>query len=708
MANQNSINKADYLTGTANQINMTAVGSPQTASLSSTLVMPGTCTLNADPTTGLQAATKQYVDAVAALGVEFKASVVCATTGALTATYANGTAGVGATLTNAGAMAAFSTDGITPAAGSRILVKNQASTFENGIYTLTVAGDGVTNWVMTRAVDFDTPAEIQPGAFVAVDSGTTLANNSFLQSSTVTAVGVDAITFSQFTYGTTFPSMIVTGNLRNDALTASRVVTTDSSKNLTSSSMTSADLPYAVLQNGAAVYALDTGAADAYVVTLSPAPAAYVTGMAIMMKAANANTTTSTINVNGLGAVTIKKGVSTNLAANDILTGQMCSLVYDGTNFQLNPPPSTGTGSVTSVGVTSDTLTVTNTPITTSGNIDIELPTSMYGNNLIINGDFQVWQRGAGGSYAANTITVGTWNVADRWKIAVYASSSAYVSQQAGSLTNTYCARVGRTNGNSDTSAILLYTNLFPDMVRGTASNYLTITFKARCGANYSPTASALGMTVYTGTSTSDQDGHNGAYTGTATVINSNVTLTTSWQTFTLTSAAAIGSTVTQICVNPSMTPTGTAGAADYFEITDVQLEIGALATAFERKTFNEQLALCRKYYIKSFLYTTSPAQSVGIDTGEFIWAALQAGSGSFNQSPMYVFPTQMRTTPTITLYNPAAANAQMRNEASAQDGSSTNTDNLTAQGFTVNGNNSATTSITFQYGIHFQAEAEL
>ena len=372
MADQNSINKADYLSGTANQLNVTADGAPQTVSLSSTLVMPGTCTLNADPVTALQAATKQYVDAIAALGLEFKASVVCASTTALTVTYANGTAGVGATLTNAGAMAAIQLDGISPTVGQRVLIKNQAAPAQNGVYTVTTVGSGAVNWVLTRATDYDTAAEMQPGSFVAVDQGTTQAVTSFLQTSTVVTVGTDAVSFTQFTYGTTFPSLIVTGNLRNDALTASRVTVTDGSKNLASSSMAAADLPYSVLQNGAAVYALDTGAADAYVVTLSPVPAAYVTGMAIMMKAANANTTTSTINVNGLGPITIKKGVSTNLAANDILAGQMCSLVYDGTNFQLNPPPSTGTGSVTSVATGG---LATGGPITTTGTVTVTAAT---------------------------------------------------------------------------------------------------------------------------------------------------------------------------------------------------------------------------------------------------------------------------------------------------------------------------------------------
>lgn len=82
-------------------------------------------------------------------------------------------------------------------------------------------------------------------------------------------------------------------------------------------------------------YAVDTGIADAYVVTLSPIPTAYVTGLTLRVKCINANTGASTINVNSLGAKSIKKNVSSDLEAGDILANQVIVLTYDGTNFQL-------------------------------------------------------------------------------------------------------------------------------------------------------------------------------------------------------------------------------------------------------------------------------------------------------------------------------------------------------------------------------------
>jgi hypothetical protein len=86
-------------------------------------------------------------------------------------------------------------------------------------------------------------------------------------------------------------------------------------------------------------YKVDTGAANAYVITPSPAITAYTTGQIFSFKAVNANTTTSTLNVNGLGVKTIKKLDGTaNLASGDIAASMIVLVEYDGTNFvMLNP-----------------------------------------------------------------------------------------------------------------------------------------------------------------------------------------------------------------------------------------------------------------------------------------------------------------------------------------------------------------------------------
>jgi hypothetical protein len=155
------------------------------------------------PTVSTDAATKQYVDDVAQ-GLNIHAASYAATTANLNATYNNGTSGVGATLTNAGTQAAFQTDGTTPSLNDRILVKDQTTTSQNGIYTLTTVGSGSTNWVLTRATDFDSAVEIAGGDFTFVDNGTTLANTGWVQVDEVTTVGTDPIVWQQFSGAGTY------------------------------------------------------------------------------------------------------------------------------------------------------------------------------------------------------------------------------------------------------------------------------------------------------------------------------------------------------------------------------------------------------------------------------------------------------------------------------------------------------------------------
>jgi hypothetical protein len=88
------------------------------------------------------------------------------------------------------------------------------------------------------------------------------------------------------------------------------------------------------IQQQAYTYASDSGTANAYAVTLSPAPT-IVAGSVVVFKATNANTGASTLAVNGGTATAIKKNGSTALASGDIAAGQVVEVVYDGTNFQI-------------------------------------------------------------------------------------------------------------------------------------------------------------------------------------------------------------------------------------------------------------------------------------------------------------------------------------------------------------------------------------
>ena len=147
----------------------------------------------ATPTADNDAANKAYVDGVVN-GLDVKESVSVATTTNLTATYNNGAG----TLT-ANSNGALSIDGVTPSEGARVLIKDQTTQTQNGIYVVTTVGDGSTAFVLTRSPDADTASELTGGTFFFVEQGTNNADNGYVATHNGTPTfGVTNITFSQF------------------------------------------------------------------------------------------------------------------------------------------------------------------------------------------------------------------------------------------------------------------------------------------------------------------------------------------------------------------------------------------------------------------------------------------------------------------------------------------------------------------------------
>jgi len=147
----------------------------------------------ATPTADGDAANKSYVDGVVN-GLDVKESCQLATTANLSATYDNGAG----TLT-ADSNGALSIDGVTPSVDDRILVKDQSTATQNGIYKVTTVGDGSTAFVLTRSPDADTAAELTGGTFFFVEAGSANADNGYVATHNGTPTfGSTSITFSQF------------------------------------------------------------------------------------------------------------------------------------------------------------------------------------------------------------------------------------------------------------------------------------------------------------------------------------------------------------------------------------------------------------------------------------------------------------------------------------------------------------------------------
>ena len=293
-------------------------------------------TVTQDPVSALQLATKQYVDAVAQ-GLDAKASVRNGSTTAYTATYSNGTAGVGATLTNAGTLVAFSADGVTNSVGDRVLIKNQASALQNGIYTVTTAGSGAVAWVLTRATDMDTWAEV-PNSFVFVEDGTTLADTGWVCTSNAGGtMGTTAINWVQFSGAGTYTAgtgLTLTGtqfSITNTAVTAGSygsatqvgTFTVNAQGQLTLAGNTT------VTPAVGSITGLGTGVATALAVAVGTAGAFVVNGGALGTPSSGTVTNltgTASININGtVGATTPNTGAFTTISASGVITSTVAT-----------------------------------------------------------------------------------------------------------------------------------------------------------------------------------------------------------------------------------------------------------------------------------------------------------------------------------------------------------------------------------------------
>jgi trimeric autotransporter adhesin len=288
-----------------------------------------------DPTSALELATKQYVDAVAE-GLHVHASCAAATTGTLasitggTVTYNNGTSGVGATLTLSVALTTL--DNYTLLNGDRVLVKNEATQANNGIYTWATGGT-----VLTRATDFDTAAEMASGDFTFITNGTLYGSTGWVQIDPVTVVGTSPVTWIQFsgsgayTAGTGLTLSGTQFSITNTAVTAGAygsatqvgTFTVNAQGQLTLAGNTT------VTPAVGSITGLGTGVATALSVNVGTAGSVVVDGGALGTPSSGTVTNltgTASININGtVGATTATTGAFTTISASGVVTSTVAT-----------------------------------------------------------------------------------------------------------------------------------------------------------------------------------------------------------------------------------------------------------------------------------------------------------------------------------------------------------------------------------------------
>ena len=259
--------------------------------------------------------------------------------------------------------------------------------------------------------------------------------------------------------------------------------------------------------------------------------------------------------------------------------------------------------------------------------------------NLIINPSGAVDPRG--GSSTINTYSV------DRWRSFGGPGGFTISKRTDAGEGDGNAIRFHRTASNSQTSALGIAQGIETRESKRLAGKTVTISFRARKGADWSPTN--FDAKVYHGTGT---DENPVGMTGQASDIAvDDASLTTSFQTFV--GSVTIPSNKTQVTLGFQWTPSGTAGANDYVDISEIQMEVGEVSSpVFEHRSFGEEMALCQRYFFRE--------GNVG-EALHYVTTGPTGGQRWYFQA----LPVQMRKDPTDTIYadNSQASSGKCRRD---------------------------------------------
>lgn len=292
------------------------------------------------------------------------------------------------------------------------------------------------------------------------------------------------------------------------------------------------------------------------------------------------------------------------------------------------------------------------------------LPVGLTPRNYLLNGGMQVWQRG----YVHLVDAVEKYT-ADRWAaITASGGTGTTVSRQPFDGELRWCLRLHRNPGVSNTGQRILCHVLTSDDSKQLAGRTVTLSFYARCGANFSAGGNFLnsGLRYGTGIDQSVHDFLVVSWSGVSDLPQVNHPLTTTLQRFSRT--FTIPANATQVGIFLTFNPTGVAGAADYAEISGVQLHPGDVALDFAHQRFADELVECQRYYVNTFNDGVTPAHGVGY-AGAIAGVGNPATTRDVNVN--WFFPVEMRVPPTIVTYNPGTATptqGSWRNDANNHD----------------------------------------
>ena len=385
-----------------------------------------------------------------------------------------------------------------------------------------------------------------------------------------------------------------------------------------------------------------------------------------------------------------------------------------GTYAQVSGAVTAAAGQVLQSAVWNNIHTDLGNALTALGTCAVTPPTPR--NILAANGGFEVWQRGAGGAASIAVAANTTAYTADRWYLTtgVAAGSAFIVSQQTGlNPASQWCAQVSRNSGQTGTDGVLFAIPIDTDEVIRMRGKKVSLTFTLATGALWSGAAGGITAALYVGTGAPAKGGYLASnFTNAATVLSVGLTPSqgSAATAYGGISASTVPTTATQAELQFTWSPTSTAGATDYVRIDDVMLDSSpapaqGFLTQYERLPFDMMLRMCRRHFWKTFAYGTAPVQNAGAHTGELLVQATRAGATG-DYIP-WRNPAPMRTTsPTMTTYNPAAANAEVRDESMSADCSSSAGNAMTEDCGYVSTTGAVATIVGSLLGVHLTVDA--
>lgn len=463
-------------------------------------------------------------------------------------------------------------------------------------------------------------------------------------------------------------------NSFNPAVTSTPISSSDWNANSADSAAALTDRPkYATAQANAYRFGgIAGGTANALTASLTPAVTAYGNGLSLVVySGASANTGDTTLAVNGLAATQVLfYGVA--LRAYDIQPNTLYKFVYYNSKWNL----------------------LKFGPAAFAGG---------WKNILGANGGGEIAQRGAGGTASFAVAASTTAYTFDRWYIATNANQASVVSQQPGLVAaSRFCMRVQRNSGQTGTSTVTFGFPLDTDEVIAIRDKKIAMRAVLRAGANWSPTSGVLTMRVAFGTGAAAK--RITGFTSETVLAAPDFNITTTAAVFSSANATTVPTNATQGEVQFTWTPVGTAGAADYFEIDDVDVRGDEpVIDQFERRPFDDELRACKRHFEKTFEYQTAPGQGVTA-AGDTHWR--NTATGAVFTAYQVRFEVEKRAIPTITTMSIVSANAEVRNGTDAADCSGTAASSVRAKTFLIGCTGNAGAAVNENFEVQWTADA--